>query len=58
MCFIYVLSVLVPCLIQCSRLMSHNKDLLTYLSKFVMKYKSAAIAGIADRGKSRAENFL
>jgi len=30
-CFIYVLPFLVPFLIQCSRLMSHNKDLLTYL---------------------------
>jgi len=30
-CFIYVLSFLLPCLIQCSRLMSQNKDLLTYL---------------------------
>jgi len=27
----YVLSFLVPFLIQCLRLMSHNKDLLTYL---------------------------
>jgi len=30
-CFIYVLPFLVPFLIQCLRLMSHNKDLLTYI---------------------------
>jgi len=37
LCFIFVLSFLVPVLMHYSRLLSNNKDLLTYLHVYSLK---------------------